>query len=262
MKKSPFKDLADAATDYSNQLKEQMKEAKLLENPLGMLPKKTHEKTTNQQTPVDDAYDQSEIDTIMHNIFTRRCVRHYLSKDVHDSTIIRILDAGRQAPSAGNYQPWEYVIIRDPKSREHIVEACFTNNRKDFPTDDHSEDWMLEAPVLVVVTINQRLARGVFGERGEKLYGIQSVAASIENILLAANAYGLGTCWVGAFSEERIAALIGCPRYMRPCAVLTIGWPADNSKKPKRHPLGEFVHIEKFGRTPREKMIRPREQLF
>jgi nitroreductase len=261
MKKSPFKDLADAATEYSNQLKDQMKKANVLEKPLGLVPKsETKPKETTEQQ--DDKYEQSEIDVIMHNIFTRKCVRHYLSKDVHDSMIIRILDAGRQAPSAGNYQPWEYIIVRNPQVREHIVESCFTGTRENFPTDDHGEDWMLEAPVLVVVTINQRLARGVFGERGEKLYGIQSVAASIENILLAANAYGLGSCWVGAFAEERVAALIGCPRYMRPCAILTIGWPADNSKKPKRHALGEFVHIEKFGRTPREKMIRPRDQLF
>jgi nitroreductase len=251
MRKSPFRELAKAADDYRKNIKIQ--------------PKKKKSIVIKEKITLPDDYSKSEIDTVMHNIFTRTCIRHYLKKEVTDSQIIKILDAARQAPSAGNYQPWEFIIVRDPRLKNQIVEASFRNSRRGEAMhgfDSDSEDWMLEAPALIVICINQRLARGVFGERGEKLYGIQSVAAATQNLLLAAHAYGLGTCWVGAFSEDRIAAIVACPKYMRPCSIVTVGWPAEKPKKAKRNELSDIVHVEKFGRTPREKLVRPRQQLF
>jgi len=259
MGKSPFKKLAKKA----DKLGKQIKEAKIMEKTIENIQKTTKPKV--DENPLDqNKYEKSEIDIILHNIFTRQSIRHYLKKDVPDSFIAKLIDAARQAPSAGNYQPWEFVIVRDQTAKKHILDGCFRNIRRGsaIPGMEEKEEWILEAPVLIVATVNQRLAKGVYGERGDKLYGIQGVAAAIQNILLAAHAYGLGACWLGSFSEEHVSAVIACPKYMRPCAIVTIGWSAEKPKKPERHPLGEFIHIEKFGRTPREKLVRPRKQLF
>ncbi len=176
---------------------------------------------------------------VLENIKTRRSVRKFLKADVDETTIDKILEAGRWAPSAGNHQPWEFIVVRDKNVKDWIVDAAY------------GEEWMRNAPVLIVACINMRLARSLYGERGEKLYGIQDVANAIENVLLAANALGLGTCWVGSFSEPELAHKLHCPDYARPAAIIAVGWPAESPKIPSRHGLSEFVHENTFGRTRR-----------
>ena len=88
-----------------------------------------------------------------------------------------------------------------------------------------------------------------YGLRGKRLYNVQDCAAAIENILLSAETFGLGTCWVGAFSEMMVARMLQCPEYVRPCAIITIGYPAENPVKPHRQEMKEYVHEETFGKT-------------
>ncbi len=179
----------------------------------------------------------SEFKTEWKIIKQRRSIRKYQSRDVRDSLLLDIIEAASYAPSEGNLQPWEFIIVKNPTIKKHLIEAC------------HGQTWMLGAPVLIVVCINMRLAGSMYGERGEKLYGIQAVAAAIENMLLAAESLGLGTCWVGSFSEHKTAIAVHCPDYIRPCAVVTVGWPAEHPPQPVVQPLKEIVHIEKFGET-------------
>jgi nitroreductase len=196
--------------------------------------------------------DESEIDTEtpyvsrIDSIFStvdsvikgRRSVRKYQNKEIDFELIRKILEAARFAPSAGNYQPWEFIVVRDPEMKKSLVEAA------------SNEKWMLEAPVFIVVCINSRLAGAMYSDRGLKLYGTQGVAAAIENILLSAQSLGLATCWVGAFSEIMVARLLECPEYVRPCAIITLGYSYElRCGVPARQNLEEFVHIGKFGNT-------------
>ena len=167
----------------------------------------------------------------------RRSARKYLKKDVPDDLLEKILDSTKYAPSTGNYQPWEFIIVRNEDTKKDIVSAAFNQN------------WMFEAPVFIVACINIRLAAAVYGERGARLYGIQSVAAAIENMLLTAESLDLATCWVGAFSEVIISRVLECPEYIRPCAVITLGYPSEKPLMPPKQSIQEFVHIEKFGET-------------
>jgi nitroreductase len=64
-----------------------------------------------------------------------------------------------------------------------------------------------------------------------------------------AQALQLGTCWVGAFAEVVISRVLECPDYVRPCAIITLGYPAEEPKMPPRQSIQEFVHLEKFGNT-------------
>jgi nitroreductase len=167
----------------------------------------------------------------------RRSVRKYLKKEVPDALLEKILESTRFAPSTGNYQPWEFIVVRNEDTKKDLVAAAF------------DQKWMLEAPVLIVACVNMRLAAAVYGERGARLYGIQSVAAAIENMLLTAESLKLATCWVGAFSEVIAARLLECPEYVRPCAIITLGYPAEEPKVPPKQSIQEYVHIEKFGET-------------
>jgi len=174
------------------------------------------------------------VDNVIKN---RRSSRSYNKREVDMELILKVLEAGRYAPSAGNYQPWEFIVVRNPEIRKYLVEACYNQN------------WMLDAPVFIVVCTNSRLAGAIYGERGLKLYGVQGTAAAIENMLLMAESLGLASCWVGTLSEMAVGRLLECPEYVRPCAVITLGYSSFKVKTPPRQDTQEFVHIEKFGNT-------------
>lgn len=176
-------------------------------------------------------------DIVISLIKNRRSVRRYQKREVDMKLIMKILESAQYAPSAGNYQPWEFIVVRHLEIKRHLIEACYNQN------------WMLEAPVFIVVCINSRLAGAVYGERGLKLYGVQGVAAAIQNMLLTAESFGLGTCWIGAFSEIMVSRILECPDYVRPCAIITLGYAAERPSVPARQPLEEFVHIGNFGNT-------------
>lgn len=184
-----------------------------------------------------------EFENVSSIIKNRRSVRRYSKKDVSNDLIMRILESAGYAPSAGNHQPWEFIVVKDSKTKKDLVEASY------------NQDWMLEAPIFIVACTNNRLAGAVYGERGLRLYGIQAVAAAIENILLTARSLGLGSCWVGAFSEIRAAAILQCPDYVRPCAIITIGYPTEEPSMPPRQSIDEYVHIEVFGKTIQQKKV-------
>ena len=131
---------------------------------------------------VEDLIPQEKFDILFSLIKKRGSVRKYSKKRVSDELILKILESARNAPSAGNHQPWEFIVVRNRDIKSDLVEAAYY------------QEWMLTAPVFIVACINMRLAGAVFGERGLKLYGSQDVAAAIENMLLAAEALGLGTC--------------------------------------------------------------------
>ncbi|NIO44132.1 MAG: nitroreductase family protein [Candidatus Aenigmarchaeota archaeon] len=175
--------------------------------------------------------------SIISVIKSRRSVRRYNKKPVDMKLLLEIFESIKYSPSVGNCQPWEFIIVRNPKMKEHLVEACY------------NQMWMLDAPVFIVACTNNKVAGAIYGERGLKLYGIQSVAAAIENILLAAEALGLSTCWVGAFSEIMVARFLECPGHVRPCAIITLGYSDVKPSAPDRQSMEDYVHIEKFGNS-------------
>jgi len=197
---------------------------------------KTMAKFGTRKKPVDRKVIEK---AVIENILTRKSIRRYSSKDVSDKEVGTLLLAATHAPSAGNQQPWEFIVVRDYETRKLLAEACY-----------EGDSWIAEAPVLIVACVTMKGARDIFGERGERLYIIQDVAAACENILLAANALGLGSCWVGGFAESKVALLLEIPAYVRPCAIITIGWPEESPDKPARLPLTDVVKHDKFNVLP------------
>jgi len=168
-------------------------------------------------------------------IKNRRSVRRYLSDPISDADLKRILDAARWAPSAGNRQPWEFVVVKDLERKRAIAKAAL------------NQMFIAEAPVVLVVGANIERSASRYGSRGATLYCIQDTAAAIMNLMLAAHALGYGTCWIGAFDERKVAEIIGFPEHIRPVAIIPIGRPAERPSPPPRFALEEIVHIEKYG---------------
>lgn len=163
----------------------------------------------------------------------RRSTRKYLDCDVPDGLIEKILEAASHAPSAGDFQPYEFIVVKNAETRKYIAESC-------------KQPWMAEAPVHIVACTNMKIA-SMYEERGMKLYGIQDTALAVGNLLLAAEALGLHSCWVGAFGEAQVSILLQCPEYVRPAAIITLGYSDEKVKEPEKHGIGGFAHREKFG---------------
>ena len=183
-------------------------------------------------------------ETVFSVIKNRRSVRSYNKKQVDMKLILKVLEAASYAPSVGNYQPWEFIVVRNPEIKKHLVEASY------------NQKWMLDAPVFIVACTNNKIAGAIYGERGLKLYGVQSVSAAVQNMLLAAESLGLSACWVGAFSEIMVSRILECPEHVRPCAIITLGYSDFKPRAMPRQKIDEFVHIGKFGNTLRMQYVK------
>jgi nitroreductase len=164
----------------------------------------------------------------------RRSIRAFESRDVPDELVEKLIDAARWAPSAGNMQPWEFVIVRKPEIKRMLAEAAL------------SQSFIEEAPVVIVVCANENRSSQGYGVRGKTLYCIQDTAAAIQNIHLAAYSLGLGTCWVGAFKEEKAREILKTPQGIRPVAIIPVGYPAETPSPRSRRPINQITHHETF----------------
>ena len=123
-------------------------------------------------------------------IKTRRSVRSYKPDMPNQGALDRVLEAARIAPSGSNRQPWKFVVVTDPVSRERLVAAC--GNQK----------FVGEAPIVVVACgYDVKYDRG--GYMGDKAF-LVDVSIAFTHLILAARAEGLGTCWIGDFENEKV----------------------------------------------------------
>jgi nitroreductase len=166
----------------------------------------------------------------------RRSVRAFTKKPVSDEEITKLIDAASWAPSAGNIQPWEFIIVRDTKIKRELSTAAL------------DQTFIEEAPVVIVVCANQMRSGRGYGSRGVNLYCLQDTAAATQNMLLAAHAIGLAACWIGAFQEEEARKVLNIPSGIRPVAIVPLGHPAEKPMERSKRPLNEIVHHETCGR--------------
>lgn len=170
-------------------------------------------------------------------IKTRRSIRAFTDKRVTDREVKKLIEAARWAPSAGNIQPWEFIIVRDPKVKHGLCEAAM------------NQTLIEQASVVIVVCADPARSSKRYGSRGINLYCLQDTAAATQNILLTAHAAGLAACWIGAFNEEAAKKVLGVPDELRPIAIIPVGCPAEKPRARLRRSLGEITHHETF--TPK-----------
>jgi len=167
-------------------------------------------------------------------IKSRASVRSYKPDDIPDDVLDGVLDAAIHAPSAGNVQDWEFVVVRKQDTKSRLAEAAY------------AQGFIAQAPVIIVVCSNLRTISSAYGERGKSLYSIQDTSAASQNLMLAACDKGIGTCWVGSFNDEKVREILVLPTHVRPMALMPMGYPASQPRRTGRRVLGEFVHRELY----------------
>jgi SagB-type dehydrogenase family enzyme len=135
-----------------------------------------------------------------------------------------VLRAGHMAPSAGNLEGRDFIIIKDRAVKELLCMAAL------------NQYFIMSAPACIVVCANVGRSAARYGKRGE-LYSVQDSAAAVMNMMLRAQDLGLGTCWVGAFNEAAVTQLLSIPAGVRPVALIPIGYPDESPEVPPR--IGE-----------------------
>ena len=171
----------------------------------------------------------------------RKSIRSYKPDIISEDDIHKLLEAARWAPSAGNKQPVEIVIVKSIEQKEKLVEGAY------------GQKFISKVPVVFVICADVERTSARYGERGETLFVIQDAAAATQNILLMATALNYGTVWVGAFDEEVVSSILELPPNIRPLAIIPLGRAAkDPSPRPRRE-IDEFVHHEIYKKNLEKK---------
>ena len=168
---------------------------------------------------------------IIDAIEERRSIREYESTKVSDATIGRLIESARRAPSAGNLEPWRFIVVKREDIKHKLANAAL------------GQDFIETAPVCIIVCAEPERSAAQYGERGASLYCIQDTAAAVQNILLTATGYGLGSCWVGAFDEAEVRQILGLSPDFKPVAILPVGYPAENPDETPRRSTDETTLI-------------------
>ena len=156
----------------------------------------------------------------MEALLTRRSIRSYTDRPVSEELIEDLLKAAMAAPSAGNQQPWHFVVVDDRATLDAIPEY-------------HAYSAMLkEAPLAVVVCSDK-------GQEGLGVYWPQDCSAATQNLLLGAHARGLGAVWLGVYPEadriRKTQELLGLPEAITPFCIVAIGHPAEEKPPAARY---------------------------
>ena len=134
----------------------------------------------------------------------RRSIRQYKDQPIPEEVLTTVLEAARLAPSAGNMQEYKFIVVRDDKTRKELVPAC------------NNQSFVGEAPCIIVgCALNPK-----------RRYAFVDVAIAMDHMTLVAHSLGLGTCWIGAFSEDKVKELLGIPGEVSVVCLLPIGYPA------------------------------------
>jgi len=163
----------------------------------------------------------------LESIYTRRSVRKYNDQKISDEMIKKLLKAAFLAPSAGNQQPWHFVIIDDKKILEKIPDF---HPRAEFIKNSQKS-------ILVCADKNLETFKDYFP---------LDCSASTENILIAARSLGLGACWVGIYPKkeriERLRGLLNIPENAIPFSIVALGYTSQEQKEVDRYKEDRIHH--------------------
>jgi nitroreductase len=155
-------------------------------------------------------------------IFGRRSIRRYRSEPIPDDVLKNILEAGRLAPSADNAQPWHFVVITEPEIKEKLSRGRWNRFIKDSAATIVGCGYAANEWSTIDVTI------------------------ALENMVIAAEAQGVGSCWIGDFEEEEVKELLGIPENLKVIALVSFGYPAEKPNPPSKKSLEAIVHYNRF----------------
>lgn len=202
-------------------------------------------------------------------LYTNRAIRRFRPDPIPNSVISKVIEAATQAPSGSNQQRWRFMVIRDPDLRRRIGEVYRRAMDELVPAEQVAKDtdpvrrrvWQAgrrlaehigtEPPVLILVCQEgssippTRPAATLYAARSREA----SVYPAVQNLLLAAHAYGLGGCLTAThlIYEEEIKAILGVPDHVDTFALVPLGYPQDQFGPVRRRPVDEVTYLDRWG---------------
>jgi len=155
-------------------------------------------------------------------IFNRRSIRRYKDEPVPEEVMKNILEAGRLAPSANNAQPWHFIVVTDPKIKHALAQRRW--------------NWFIKDSAFTVVGCGDKSNR----------WSTVDVSIALENMVIAAEAQGVGSCWIGDFEESEVKQILNIPENLKVIALVSFGYPAEKPSPRSKKSLEEIVHYNKF----------------
>lgn len=192
------------------------------------------EKNSSLSSPQKDSQDDNQVfmtDTLACStslvdvILSRRSVRRYQQKEIPRDAMDKILEAGRQAPSAMNRQPWHFIVVTSNESKKELSKWLFTKHIKDSP-----------------VTIVGCAKTGFL----DRKWSIIGTSIALQNMVIAAWALGIGSCWIGGFKEDKVKELLEIPDKWKIVALVTLGYPDKIPHVKRKKPIEKVVSIDRF----------------
>jgi nitroreductase len=184
---------------------------------------------------------------ILEAIFARRSIRKFKKDTIPYRVLFDVFEAAVSAPKAGNVPSTWMVLVESDKLKTKLKNACV------------DQDWIEDAPIIVAVCSNPQRLTQLYGERGE-MYAIQNSSAIIQNMLIAAQEYGLQGTWVGSFSETEVKKVLspkGKMDKVKVHALIALGKPDEHPKKLPEIQATDLVYYEEWGETNKASKIIP-----
>jgi len=167
----------------------------------------------------------------------RRMIREFdPDKQIPEKIIRKLLRNAHRAPSAGHTQVQEFVIVTDPATKRKLRKVAV------------DQEYVEEAPTLIVVCSNTSRSERRYGSRGREFYSIIDGAFASMLILLTAVNEGIGAGFVGAFEDDKVSEILKLPRHVKPIGIVTLGYSRETEpvESLKRLPIEELIHIERW----------------
>lgn len=197
---------------------------------------------------------------------TQRAIRRLRPDPVDDALVLRLIELATKAPTGGNQQNWEFVVVRDAAVKAGLARANrqalgaslglikfvkrnHPSTLRSIADGEWQRDHFEEIPVIVVACLRgPRLIHPPM--LASNYYG--SIFPAVQNLLLAARAIGLGAglTTMPLWSMRRAQRLLGLPRNVKPCALIPLGWPIGRYGPTQRTPVGRVVHVDRHGNQP------------
>ena len=164
--------------------------------------------------------------SLVETVLSRRSIRRYEKKEIPNDVLSKILEAGRQAPSAANRQPLHFIVLTNDNIKKEFSKGLFNRFIKDSP---------------VTIVGCAKIGNILAGK-----WSIVDTAIALQNMVIAAWTMGVGSCWVGDFKEDRVKQLLKIPDTWKVVALVSFGYPAEQPKPRRKKSITEIVSINGF----------------
>lgn len=194
----------------------------VLEKPSSSFPPQ-NDSPNDDQVPL--THGRSHSMSLVDVILSRRSIRRFEQKEIPKDILDKILEAGRQAPSAANRQPWHFIVLTDNQIKGELSKWLFTRHIKN-------------SPVTIVGCANTGLL--------DRRWSTIGTSIALQNMVIAAWAMGVGSCWIGGFKENKVKKLLNIPDKWKVVALVSFGYPSEKPHAKRRKPIERIVGYNKF----------------